>query len=125
MAGSTARRSVPMLPRDDAAWAAQRAVLRALVFDAAQDRANSSWVATGPAFLVRTDMGQVDRQLVGLVAHSIADYPLRLRKGQGVDGAHARISLGARRANDCSSAEANNATSSPCCRAVNSPKRRP
>ena len=77
MAGSTARRSVPMLPRDDAAWAAQRAVLRALVFDAAQDRANSSWVATGPAFLVRTDMGQVERT----AARLRSDLLTRRRRG--------------------------------------------
>jgi hypothetical protein len=67
-----------MSPHEDhAAWDAQRAVLRALVFDAATERARSSSITAGHAFLVRTDARQVERTAARLRVDVLA----RRRRG--------------------------------------------
>lgn len=60
-----------------AAWDAQRAVLRALVFDADSARTRSSTITAGCTFLVRTDL----RQVVRTTARMTHDVLARRRRG--------------------------------------------
>ncbi len=67
-----------MQPRDrQAAWDAQRAVLRSLVFDGGADRAGASKITAGSTFLVRTDARQVERTAARLTRDVLA----RRRRG--------------------------------------------